>query len=136
LILLLIEALGDINFALDGTYSQRRNAVYCIVTLISMTYLLVAFSVVYDKRQHETSSQNLELLGATEILEKLITMKEFDGFSVTTDQHPGVNHMIADLQQKKQFRHHIDLWHKLSKIKKGFRAVCPASFQLKKLQII
>lgn len=46
--------------------------------------------------------------------------------------------MIADLQQKKQFRHHIDLWHKLSKIKKGyfFWKKKTASFEIPWIKII
>jgi hypothetical protein len=91
----LSQDLGDRHLQLDGSYSQRRQAEHCFVTLLTQEHHLVVLSAVGSKKELGLSSQALELDLSTKAVVKLAT-SALKPISITHDEHTGVTKMLAD----------------------------------------
>jgi len=56
----LAQQLGDRHLQMDGSYSQRRNARHCFVSLLTSMHHFVVLSAVGSRDELNTTSQGLE----------------------------------------------------------------------------
>jgi len=109
----LAQTVGDRHLEMDGSYSQRRNAQHCFVTMFTSQYHLIVLSACASKKELNLSSQGLELelctMAVTAMLKCPLQVK-----SITHDEHAGVTKMLLEMaaQLPEGFEQRHDGWHR------------------------
>ena len=108
----LCQAIGDTDLEMDGSFSQRRSAEHCFVSLLSSKHLFLVLSAVGSRKELHVSSQGLELELSTSAI-VAISESPLNPTSITHDEHTGVTKMLNDnahLIPGAEQRH--DGWHR------------------------
>jgi len=115
----LAQAADDRHLQMDGTYSQRRNADHCTVTLMTSEHHLVVVSAVGSKKELNTTSQGLEPeLSARAVL--ALAASPLKPKSIVHDEHTAVTKLMTDLRRHlpPDFEERHDGWHRKRNVAK------------------
>jgi len=112
------QQIGATDLQMDGSYSQRRNAEHCFVTLLDGKYQFVVQSNVGSKKELHMSSQALEPeLCARAVA--AISVSPLKPTSITHDDHTAVNKLMeVNLPQLPGCAEYHDSWHRRRNVAK------------------
>jgi hypothetical protein len=113
------QKIDDRDLEMDGSYSQRRAAEHCFVTLLTSKHHFVVSSAVGSRKELSTTSQGLELELCTNTIVALAS-SPLQVRSITHDEHVGVTAMMKEKKDllPPDFIERHDGWHRKKHISK------------------